>query len=59
MNSPTVSQVLLAVKNTLQRPVNHAPAIYTALRNDKPAEAGSSSPVAGHHNKEVCCGCSK
>ena len=46
MNSPTVSQILLAVKNTLQRPVNRAPEIYRALKTNPP-KGGPASFFAG------------
>lgn len=48
--TPTPEWVIQALSNT-QRPRNQAPIIYQAIRNDKPAGAGSSSPVTGHHNE--------
>ena len=51
----TPEQLLVAIHNTVAQPRNHAPVLFQALKNDKPAEAGLHSPVAGHHNKGGCC----
>ena len=55
--SPSPGQTRQAAMNTRQR--NHAPVIYTVIKNNKPAEAGLVCPVEGHHKQEAYCGCSQ